>query len=41
MGGGGGGGGGRGAGGVFHCKKIWEGIQICLSGKGFMSVWSW
>ena len=20
-------------------KKIWEGIQICLSGKGFMSVW--
>ena len=25
--------------GVFHYKNIWEGIQVYLSGKGFISVW--
>ena len=24
---------------VFHCKKIWVGIEIYLPGKGFMTVW--
>ena len=26
-------------GGCFIVKKNWEGIQIYLSGKGFMYVW--
>ena len=27
--------------GMCYSVNIWEGIQIYLSGKGFMSVWKW